>query len=324
MKRRSAILSIFSLALFALLMVAMGKARAQEQVRTFTIAPPAVQVALDPGKTSEGKLKIINDGDTPLTFNTSIQDFTVKDDAGTPVILPPNTLSNKYSGASWIAIYPNQVVVAPHQKTEFSYFIQVPLDARPGGHYAAVVYTPTTTIGVNGTGASVNTSVGSLFYITVNGPVSEKATVNYFKTKGLWEYSPVNLSSQIGNFSDIHIRPVGTITLTSMLGHKTTASLAGYNIFPGVARNYETKVGKGFMLGYYKASLAVSYGSSNAVLNATTSFIVFPWKIVAFVLLLLVAFGAGYWYWKKDKETIHHEDHNSEASNPPGQDQTHR
>lgn len=277
---------------------------AQETERTFTISPPAVQVQLDPGKQTEGKLKIINDGNTALIFKTSVQDFIVKDDNGTPFILPPDTLSNKYSGASWIAIYPSVVTVEPHQKVELSFFIQVPLDARPGGHYAAIMYTPTSTIGLSGTGAAVNTSVGTLFYITVKGPVTIKATVSKFLTKGLWDFGPVKLNTSILNVSDLHITPAGTITVTNMLGQKSDVkSLSQYNIFPGVARNYETSVGKKFMLGFYKASLNATYGPNNSVLAATTSFIVFPWKIAIFIVLLALVLGFGYRYWKKGKGT---------------------
>ncbi|MEK9208111.1 MAG: hypothetical protein AAB922_06495, partial [Patescibacteria group bacterium] len=172
-------------------------ARAQETSRTFTISPPTVQAELDPGQQTQGTLKIINDGDSPLVFQTSTQDFIVKDDDGTPYILPPDTLSNKYSGASWIAIYPDVITIEPHKKVEVNYYIQVPSDARPGGHYGAVMYNPTNVMSVSGTGASVNTSVGTLFYLTVKGPVSIKAMVSKFTTQGIWDFGPVKINTSI-------------------------------------------------------------------------------------------------------------------------------
>jgi hypothetical protein len=288
---------------------------AQELVRTFTISPPAVQVNLDPGARVEGTLKLVNDGNDPLSFQTSVQDFTVKDDEGTPNILPPNTLSNKYSGASWVAIYPDVISVAPHQKAELSYFIQVPLDARPGGHYAAVMYTPTTNVGVNGNGTSVNTSVGTLFYITVKGPVNIKAQITKFLTKSLWDLGPVTVNTSVKNLSDVHVTPRGTITLTNMLGQKSDQKdLASYNIFPGVSRNYQTKLGKTFMLGFYKADLKASYGPNNAPLVSSASFIVFPWKLAAFVVLMVIVLVVGYKYWKGDIKLSRREE---EPKGPP-------
>lgn len=308
-------LSIIILALTALTF-SVNQANAQEALRTFTISPPTVQVTLSPGESTEGKLKIINDGSTSLNFTTSIRDFIVEDNIGTPKILPQNTLSNKYSGASWIGIYPTKVYVSPKQKTEFNYYIQVPMDARPGGHYAAVMYTPTTVIGDDSSsGAAVNTSVGSLIYITVKGPITEKATVTNFSTKRLWENGPAEISHDILNVSDAHIKPTGTVTLKNMIGGiSEVKKIDEYNIFPGVSRNYKTKIGKGFMIGYYKAEFKGIYGTNGSPLNASLSFFVFPWKIAAFIVLTAVAILIGYRYWKKDKKG-HSED--PSAPQPP-------
>ncbi len=269
--------------------------------RTFTISPPTAEVKLDPGTKKEGVIKLINDSSTPLTFDVVMRDFIVKYVEGTPDILPPDTLSNKYSGAEWIAIYPNTVTIQPHSKADVQYFVQVPADARPGGHYAAAVYTPTNNLQVKGTGASVNTSIGTLFYVTVNGPVNIKATITKFLTKSLWDMGPVTMDTSILNLSDEHITPKGTITLKNMLGKTSdTKGLKVNNIFPGgVARNYHTQVGKRFMLGYYKANLAATYGPNNAPLVASASFVVFPWKLAAFIILMVIVLIVGYKYWKK-------------------------
>ncbi len=296
------------------------KAYAQETLRSFTITPPGIEVNLNPGERSEGKLKLVNDGSTPLTFKVTTQDFIVEDSEGTPKILPPNTLSNKYSGANWVAIYPSTVTIAPHTRAELNYFIQIPSDAPAGGHYAAAVYTPTSALDVNGTGAAVNTSIGTLFYLTVKGDITISAKINKFLTKNFWEWGPVNLQGEIQNLSDTHIRPQGNISLYNMLGGKSdVVKLPEQNIFPGVSRSYDVKAGKGLMLGRYKAVLEATYGANKAPLMASAYFIVFPWRIAAFLILLAVAIIAGYWYWKKDKSikeaTKENEVNNQASSN---------
>jgi hypothetical protein len=290
----------FYFLIFFLLILPFGKANAQSLVRAFTVSPPSVEVKLAPGEKAEGTLKIINDSAGEITFGTSMQDFIVKDSLGTPEILPPDTLSNKYSAAKWVAIYPSSVTVAPHKSEKLSYFIQVPKDARPGGRYSAIVYTPVTTIGVNGTGAAVQTSVGTLFYITVKGQVSESANVSAFEAPGLIEGGPVKVRTQITNLSDIHITPQAKITLTNIFGGKAgEVNLARYNIFPEVARDYQNSLGKGFMLGPYKATLSGTYGASNLALFATTSFWVIPWKLILLGVLVIVAVLFGYWYLRR-------------------------
>jgi hypothetical protein len=283
------------------LLLASGPgALAQEAIRAFTISPPAIEAKLSPGDKAEGTLKIINDSSEPLTFTTTLQDFIVKDNIGTPQILPPDTLSNKYSGAKWVAVYPSTFTVQPHKSEKLNYYIQVPSSARPGGRYAAIVYTPVSLIAVKGTGASVQTSVGTLFYVTVKGPVTESASVTGFKAPSLVEHGPVKILTQITNFSDIHIAPEAKIILTNLFGGKTDeANLAKYNIFPEVARDYENTLGKGFMFGPYKATLAGTYGSAHLPLAASVSFWVIPWRLILFIIFLMVAISVGYWYLRR-------------------------
>ncbi len=302
-------LSIISILLFSAgALVFVSKISAQESSRAFIITPPTVQVSLDPGQKTEGTLKITNEGETSLNFNTLIQDFIVEDENGTPKFLTPNSLKNKFSGASWLAVYPNQVYVSPKKSTEFKYYIQVPADARPGGHYAAVIYTPTNTIpGGKGSGASVNTSVATLFYITVNGPVTENATITKFTTNKLWEAAPEILTTQINNLSDIHISPKGTITVKNMLGKTTQVEqFPKSNVFPGVSRGYHTTIGKGFMLGRYTADVNLTYGSANKALAASTSFWVIPWKMIL-VIIIIIAVVIGVIMVMKKKGGIKHQ-----------------
>src|SRR3989344_4076294 len=115
---------------------------AQEFVRTITITPPTAAVKLDPGRTTEGQMKIINDSPNPITFTVNVQDYVVIDTIGTPNILPPNTLNSKYSASSWIGVYPSTFTVLPGKRQVVDYYIQVPSKAKPGGHYAAAVFTP--------------------------------------------------------------------------------------------------------------------------------------------------------------------------------------
>ena len=144
---------------FAFCVLPLPTASAQTS-RTMTIIPPTAPIIIDPGGTSEGTLKIVNDSDEPLTFKVEVQDYIVEDKNGTPNLLPPNSLSERYSATSWIGIAPNEFTVEPHQRQIVQYFIQVPPDARPGGHYAAITYVPQNNTNPQGSGAIVNSKIG--------------------------------------------------------------------------------------------------------------------------------------------------------------------
>lgn len=277
-------------------------ANAQSPVRSFTIVPPTIQTPLLPGGTNEGTLKIRNDTDEAVTFNVFIEDFIVTDTHGTPTILPAGTLANKYSAASWIGVSPTRFTVPAHDRQELTYFMKVPQDARPGGHYAAIVYAPVTEKGAESTGATVNSQIGTLFSVVIDGQYNEKAFVTRFFAPGFSEYGPIPVETQIKNMSDSHIRPIGKVTLTNMLGGKTTQMLKENNIFPEAARDYVNLFGQHWMFGRYVATFEGTYGKTNNLpLMATVVFWVFPWKVIVVIILLIIAAILGYMLMTKKK-----------------------
>lgn len=296
----------FSIATICLLFLTyyLPSVFAQAQ-RTMTIVPPSIAVTLDPGGISEGKLKVINDSDTPLTFNAVMRDFVVQDSNGTPSVLPPDSVVDKrFSASKWVAIYPSSFTVKPHEKQELNYYIQTPADARPGGHYAAVIYTPEGAEGPQGSGASVSTQVGTLFYIAINGLITEKAEVTKFFANPFQEYGPVKILTQVRNLGDLHIKPNGSIMVSNLFGNKVAElKLGESNIFPGgITRDYENTFNKGFLIGPYTAKFTGSYGKSGDLpLVASVTFWVFPWKITLVIILIIVAIVLGRKYMNKRK-----------------------
>lgn len=307
--KKTLIVGITSLAVLSII----GVASAQEATRTVTLVYPSLEHKLDPGEHAEGITKIINDSSTALTFNLNVQDFVVTDTIGTPNILPPGTLNDKYSAAAWIGVTPNKFTLQPGEKQTLNYYIQVPKDARPGGHYAAIVYTPEVKNGATGTGSTVNSQLGSIFYITINGPIHEQTVVSKFFANPFQEYGPVNILTQLKNLGDLHVAPQGAITVTGLFFNKTQ-NLPTHNIFPQAARDFSNTFGQTLMIGRYKATLLASYGTNNNLpLTATLYFWVFPWRITLVIVLALIALTLGGLYLRKRKK---------DGSNKPTEAQT--
>jgi len=283
---------------FAFCVLTLSVARAQETQRTYTIINPQIAVKLDPGGVSEGITKVVNQTSAPLSFALNVQDFTVEDNFGTPSVLPAGTLSKKYSAAAWIGVTPSTFTVEPGKEQVINYYIQVPKDARPGGHYAAIVYSPGSQ-GQNATGGTVKTQVGSLFYLTVNGPITEKSFISRFFANNFQEYGPIKVLTQIQNLGDLHITPQANVNVTGFLFNQTQ-KLAADNIFPEASREYQNTFGQTLMIGRYKATLIGSYGGNNNLpLTATVYFWVFPWRITVVIILAIIAVILGALYLKK-------------------------
>ncbi len=286
-----------------------ARAYGQEAQRTITIVPPSLPLTLNPGDRTEGVLKVINDSNQPLTFTASTQDFIVEDTKGTPDFVPQDTFGKPYSGASWIGIVPDNFTVNPGQKEMLAFYVQVPKNARPGGHYAGVIYTPTSSFGSKSSGPAVQTQIGTLFSIDITGPIHEEALVSTFRPEhGFYEYGPVNVLTQVKNLGDLHIKPIGTITIYDIFGRKLAVlPLSAHNIFPQAARDFVNVFGQHWMVGPFTAKFAANYGrSDNLTLLASTTFWVFPWKVTIVILLAIIAGVLGYFVWKRRKGEKEH------------------
>ncbi len=315
---KSAFIVVFSgVILYTFYLILNTGVASAQYLKSLTISPPTIEKIVSPGDKVEGELKIINDGDLPLSFNVEIQDYIVVDANGTPNLMPLNTLNSKYSAAAWLGINPGVVSVEPHKRQIFNYYLQVPKDARPGGHYAAVVYKPALEKSL-GTGSSINSVMANLFYITVKGDITEKASVTKFLANLFNEYGPISIKAQIKNMGDLHIKPKGSITVTDLLGRKSEVKLSERNIFPGDGlRDYEESVGSKWMLGPYTAKLAAIYGQKNNLpLNASVTFWVLPWKIGLLIVLIIILVILGKLYLNKAKKQNDHKDQKPEEEAP--------
>ena len=283
------------------------KVWAQTQ-RSFTISPPSIHLTLKPGEKTEKLIKITNGSEEPLEFVGNVVDFIVTDKSGTPELLPSSTkIESKYAASTWSTVFPDAITVQPGKTTYVTLYLQVPGDARPGGRYFAVTLRPSESEGGNDskeTGASVNSVIGSLVYLTVAGKTKEAGEIVAFSAPPFSEYGPVKITTEIKNEGDIHITPKATIEVKNIFGKKVfSTALANLNIFPGTSRIYENSWEKRFPFGRYQANLAGYFGQENNLpLVAMATFWVIPYKLITIVLLAIVIGIVSFFYFRKKQE----------------------
>lgn len=281
------------------------KIHAQSSSRTFTISPPSIHITLKPGQKTEKTIKISNQSSETLEFVANTVDFVVTNKEGTPELIPAGTkIETPYAASTWSTVLPERIIVPAGKTIYTTVYVQVPGNARPGGRYFAVTLRPVNSGTTEGTGATVNSVVGSLVYLTVSGKISEKAQIVSFSTPKLSEYGPITLSTEIKNLSDIHIAPKATIEVKNIFGKKVfSAALANYNVFPGTSRIYENNWEEKWLFGPFKASLSGYYGQANNLpLVALATFWVIPYKLIAVILLAIAIGVVSFTYFKRKQE----------------------
>jgi hypothetical protein len=252
--------------------------------------PPRLEVSVKADAANTQVVKVRNESTETKTIKVSLRDFIVTDDKGTPVFLDnSDSDKNRWSASSWIQISPSSVTVKPGETKSLTLTVLPPANALPGGHYAAVVYTPDSNSVGSGTGASVQTNVGTLVYVTIPGNINQSASVQTFTAPKFSEFGPINFKATIKNSSDIHIQPAGSVIVSNWFGKQTAKlSLKETNIFPYTSRNFENTLDKKWLFGRYKATLNAVYGTAGGLVTATIFFWVIPWR-----LLILAAAAIG-------------------------------
>lgn len=268
-----------------------------------TAIPPRLELTVKPGKTVTQTIKIRNESPDERVINTTTKDIIVTDDKGTPIIVEDPTLSNRWAASSWLSISPSQFKLKPGETKMLTVIVMAPDDALPGGHYAMINHSPTGQTMLSQTGSAINVNVGTLLYITVPGDIHEEARVDQFNFPFFSETGPINFKTIITNLSDIHISPLGSVSITNWLGQRTNLMLDNANIFPGTHREFNSTLSKRWLFGRYQAQLSATYGTSGQALLATGYFWVIPVRLIVLVILtIVIAIALFYLIGKKNTQ----------------------
>lgn len=261
-------------------------ARAQD-TQGLSAIPPRLEITVKPDGVTTQTIKVRNESKIEKNIIISIEDFVVNDDLGTPTIISSTKEDNRWAASSWIQVSPSSVKLKGGETKSLVLTVMPPKNALPGGHYAMVIHSPDASASLlDSTGASIQTKVGTLVYITIPGKIRQDATVKDFTAPKFSEFGPIDFKTTIQNLSDIHIKPAGNIAVTNMFGLKT-ANLQfndkGVNVFPGKIREFENQLAKKWLFGRYKAELSAVYGTAGGVATAVLFFWVIPWRFLILV-----------------------------------------
>jgi hypothetical protein len=270
-----------------------------EAGQAFSISPPLVELSADPGQTVTAKIKLTNISTEELLIKTQLNDFGAKDETGAPNIIFDDNQNSSYSLRQWITSPPPFKVKNKETKT-VELPITVPADAEPGGHYAVIRFTGTTSE-LEDNGVALNASIGSLVLLQVSGDITQKASIAEFLTTAggnkadFFESGPITFAERVKNEGNVHLKPTGNVEIYNMFGQKA-ASLATNgdpknaanppkSVLPGSVRRFEQQWDSGWAFGRYTANVELTYGGDQTI-SASTSFWIIPYKLITLVLIV--------------------------------------
>lgn len=287
-------------------------AHAQAGSMSVSVTPPLIQLTIGPGETWSSTLKVVNNNAIEATYFASVVDFSAEGENGqgtfSPLIRKGPLSSNSYSLASWLLLASTSVSVPPGKSAELPFTVNVPVDAEPGGHYAAVLIgTDPGAIQLQGPTMRIASYVSSLIFVKIRGETVEQGRIREFRTsESQYESPAADFILRFENTGTTHVKPQGDIVIYNMWGKKRGELQVNDdsgnfgNVLPHSTRKFTfTWVGESDFLdiGRYSAVTTLTYGDDGRQnVSATTYFWIVPTAPVA-VGLISIAVILGLLSW---------------------------
>lgn len=289
---------------------------AQDVPRTYwgiIINPAIIYLELDPGEIYNGSLQLKNDFEhgNLVTYYPSSWNFAQRGETGNPIFYQDHELSDNINAANWISFSETEYNIRFAEGKQSHFTINVPLDADPGGHYAALVYTEEKAD--SDEVVEVSKSISSLLFITVSGDIYEDGDLVEFKSdKSFYDFTPVHFTIRYKNTGNIHTQVGGNIFIHKGDITKAVETLQvneDVNLaLPGSIREYFETFNNGFItredkkfninwdqfpkfhFGKYTATLKLKHTVNNerVTIERDVTFWIIPWEIILGILILII------------------------------------
>lgn len=280
---------------------------------------PRLEIDSDPGRVVNTSLKIINEERQTKTFYLRTQNFSSQDETGNP-----SFSTRQEDLASWITT-PLSITMGPGETINFPIEINIPYNAEPGGHYAAIFFYTEPPAGSDDGKVSLSAKLGTLFLLRVSGDFVQNASILEFGTlnkQKFFSQIPIQFNYRFQNAGDDHQKPLGDILIKNIYGGTTkilNANPQEGSVLPKSIRKFfsswtETSGSKKqspvidlpkseplkywdaviyqsrhFAMGRYSANLKLVFGSKELQSDhAEFVFYVIPWQLLSIVIPALI------------------------------------
>jgi len=245
------------------------------QVQSLSVTPPLFQISVNPGDVWQSSVRVVNPNNFPLTVYAEVVNFAPDGEAGqgsfTPIL---NTEATPITLAEWIDISEGPYTIPSGRSTEISFIVDIPHDAPPGGHFAAILISTEPPSVQDGPVVLATTqTVTSLFFVRIEGDIIEKADIREFSVLDRSiELPEAEFSLRFENKGNVHIQPRGSIRITNMWGKERGVIPINHdshfgNVLPESIRDFRFSwKGERSLadIGRYQAEVSLTYGESGS------------------------------------------------------------
>lgn len=292
--------SILAIALLLPVVLFQPKTTHAQEAQILSVTPPLFQLSVLPGGIWQSSVKVVNANPYPLTVYAEVVNFQGMGSGGQGQFIPVLEDDEKTTFAEWITITRGPHIIPPEQTADITFFAEIPENAAPGGHYAAILISTEEPKKSDSVSVLTSQVVTSLLFLRVEGDVHEEGAIREFRTEHTFLNRPeTEFLLRFENKGNVHILPRGDITITNMWGKERGVipinNKSNYgNVLPESVRNFTFLWKSDFTfadIGRYKAEVTLGYGEDGIKnVSSATYFWVIPVKWTLITLSVLALF----------------------------------
>jgi hypothetical protein len=266
-----------------------------------SVSPAITQASLTAGQTYLTLNEVItNISLIPLKINVKPQDFGSIGGAGTINFFSSTTYNpadNPHGLQNSVQLGAKQFTLAPG----ISYTEQINIiyteSLAAGGHYGAIIYTPSAIVGVNNNAKiSVIPSVASLIFLTTAGGGTQHLHLSNILQSKVSFSLPKTTSFIMANSGNTQSTPVGYVSLSgpghnlvaqAILNHNSLLVLPSSSILMSVSLPTHSMF---FTVpGVYTLKFVYGYAGSSKLTTVSKSFLYINLLLIIFLIIVLIA-----------------------------------
>lgn len=297
------VLSVYTMVDYA---IAAPVKTTTNNANTLKISPVRTDLTIAPGKSGTVTMKVSNLTDAPMVIQSIENDFIAGDEKGTPALILDATKYAPTHSLKRFMVPLKNVTVPAGKIQDITLTINVPANAKAGGYFGAVRFSPVAADGT--TSVNLSASAASLILLTVPGDFIEQLNLTDFKIKqngqliGDYINSPDHLgltvrfenkgSLQAAPFGQVYVKQGDKVLYSKDFNQETPRD----TILPDSARSWDLPLDKLGTFGQYTIGATFTYGTTNKSVDVSKTIWIIPTSyiigaIVAVVVLILLIIG---------------------------------
>lgn len=263
-----------------------------------TVAPAFQNVVVSDDKpTDTYEFSLTNNTSEPVEFALSAVDFGSLDESGGVLFLgnSEKSLNYRYGLARYTTLERDRLTIEPKQTEKVKLTITNKESLTPGGHYGAILATPTQN-GQRPTRVQVNQVLSSLLFVRKQGGEVYQLSLRDFGVKRQLFDAPKSVDLRFQNAGNVHVIPRGIATITDPRGREVRRGFINGGsaiILPQTFRRLSLPLentSTAWIPGRYTLTIAFRYDGSEQLQTKTYSFIYFnAWYIVFIIAIVILA-----------------------------------